>query len=676
MSTQNTTPDTVLAEVARLSELERNDNEAYLDLLFSDQIHTGYPCVDKPWYKYFEKEQMRPSSHPEMKIFDFVRSHPERTDGNTAFSYYGHEISFMETFKHVEECMKVLTDMGVKKGDRILCLVPNVPEAAYLFLAAAQLGAVSDYTDPRPDSPDLLVAARKMLSLFKDEKCKYVISLDSCYLAMVAPNEQEWKDAGLEKVLIFTAADSMNLKAKMTYAKWDKLMHGKEAFDAKMAKQKELQKMFDDCKAKSILDIRMLTDEVKRCKHVEVTEAEYEHDLLCLITHTSGSTGRPKPVPFTHYNLNINAEQICRTQEFSLVPGKTRSLHILPYFAAYGVANILYGGLVSGVTCVEIPEIGTNDFGTLLYLTKSTFCAGIPAWPLSMVDDPFLQDKDLSFVEWLSCGGTAMTAKQESGVNDFLKDHGSKCVLVQGYGCSEIGGSGGHSCGEYQERGTIGCPHVFTTYAIIDPETREMISFKDGDEEIVGELAISVPAESCGQLDGKVYSEHAEYFGKDYVLTGDVVHMRKSGVVYFGARTDRGFARFDGFNVKVDKLEEVIGEFDPISACVVTSYLDENVGGKMVRAHCVLKPGVTLSTDEQVALVQKIVDEGFIQNEDMSARQIPVKFLFREDFPLTGIGKINYNALEHEELTGQEITVKVDETNVSLGNITVLAPEN
>jgi len=658
--------------------MAHNDPELYLEKLYAGEIQTGYPAIDRPWYKFFPDKYTLSKVEDQMTIFDYVRSHPERTNGHTALSYYGHEISYDEMFKHVEECMKVLADMGVQKGDRILCMVPNVPETAYLYFAVAQLGAISDYVDPRPDSPDPLVAARKMLSLFVDEKCKYVITMDMCYLGMIAPNEQEWKDAGLEKILMFSPADSMTLKSKMTYAKWGKLINGKEAFNAKLEKQKEMGKLLDGCLAKSILDIRMLKDEVKRCKNHELPVVDVDPQDLCVITHTSGSTGRPKPLPFTHYNLVVAGEEIARNEDFNWKKGSecTRSMHALPFFAAYGVGNVFMGAMGRGITMVEIPEIGSNDFGKLVYLNKVTMCAVIPSWVLSMLDDPYLENKDLSFLDWISVGGTGMTAKEVQAVNKFVKDHGANFEIVQGYGMSETCGAVSQAVGEYNIPGTIGVPYGYRTYGVIDPETKEMKRFEDGMDEISGELVICAGAASPGSLDGVDYVPFAEYFGDTYVLSGDTVFLNRDGIVHFAARNDRGFARYDGFNVKPGKLEEVISDFDEVRACAITPFEDAEKNGKQVLANVVLAPkyqGMTM--DEMVQLVCKIVDEGFIQNEDLSARQIPVKFKFREEFPLTGIGKTNFKAMAREGITGDEISVVVEDTNVSLGSITVVAPD-
>ena len=70
-------------------------------------------------------------------------------------------------------------------------------------------------------------------------------------------------------------------------------------------------------------------------------------------------------------------------------------------------------------------------------------------------------------------------------------------------------------------------------------------------------------------------------------------------------------------------------------------------------------------------LVEKLIQVQFINNADVSARQIPVWFRFRESLPLTVNSKINYNALANEPLDGSEVAVLIEETNISVDRITV-----
>ncbi len=75
--------------------------------------------------------------------------------------------------------------------------------------------------------------------------------------------------------------------------------------------------------------------------------------------------------------------------------------------------------------------------------------------------------------------------------------------------------------------------------------------------------------------------------------------------------------------------------------------------------------------DDYVKLVKELVNDYIIENPNMSSRHIPSKFKIRSSMPFTKNSKIDFNALKNEALSGEEINVDVDETILSVGNITV-----
>src|SRR5699024_2678043 len=91
-------------------------------------------------------------------------------------------------------------------------------------------------------------------------------------------------------------------------------------------------------------------------------------------------------------------------------------------------------------------------------------------------------------------------------------------------------------------------------------------------------------------------------------------------------------------------------------------------------AHIVLNDEDILSTEEETKLVEEIVYKQIIANPTMSSRQIPSKFRIRESLPLSKNSKVSFNELINEGLKGNEISVDVMETNLSVGNIEIYPP--
>ena len=304
---------------------------------------------------------------------------------------------------------------------------------------------------------------------------------------------------------------------------------------------------------------------------------------------------------------------------------------------------------------------------------------GTPSWLASLPSCDYLQNEDLSFLRRAIYGGDSMTREDEEKLNKWLKERGADILVQKGHGMSEYCGGGTYSKGDWHRYESIGIPFPHTIYGIVDPTIEDrLVPVKDKDENgyIYGELVVSSDAVTPGILNGDVIVKHFEMDGKSYIRTRDLVRMDEDGIFYFEARKDRSFTRFDGYKVKPAEIEREIEKNPRVKYCNLVYYYDEAKRGLMPLAHIVLEDSIKIfNVDQYVEIVEDIVNSQIIGNSDMSSRQIPSKFRFRESMPLTKNGKINFNALIYEGLDGTEINVDVEETNMSVGSIRVYSNE-
>lgn len=631
---------------------------------------TGYPHIDKPWLKYYDEEFLK-KPLPKMGIYEYMKSNNVNNIEKTAISYFGNEISYGQLYENVDTASRVLTALGVRENDRILYILPNIPETAYLMYGGAQIGAISDYVDPRPDSVDKKISAQKILNLFKEEKAKYIIALDQCYLAMLKPIEKELQELGLNSIVIISARDSMNLLSTINYMSEIVKFNSFRKLKEKINYNKKIQEMIKLARNNSCIKIIDYKELVKECKYNSFSPIEYKPNKVDLIVHTSGtSSPKPKPIPLTNDNLNSYVHQTYggnMTMEVG-----DRALHMLPYFAAYGVVDVTHAGLCHGNNLIQIPEFSPINFGKLILKYKPQTIIGAPTWFLNLVNDSSVRNKDLSFLKMITFGGDSMEIKDEEKINEFLKNHNCKSKITKGHGMSETCGCSSYAINEYNIPGTIGIPMPNTTYAVINPETRELINFEDGKDEIEGELIISSPTITQGILDDKVIVPHINYNGMDFIFTRDIAKMNRDGLMSFLSRSDRSFTRFDGFKVKPYEIENILKKNEQIKYCVISPYFDDSKFGNMTMATIVLENQVEKSSKEKVEFVKKIINDYFVKNPNVSTRQIPTKFKFKTKLPITSNGKVDFKALINEGITGDEITVELEETNISIGEINVI----
>lgn len=345
----------------------------------------------------------------------------------------------------------------------------------------------------------------------------------------------------------------------------------------------------------------------------------------------------------------------------------------MPFFSPLGADNNFILNLASGAVNVDIPEFEINEFGYLLKKYHPNVILGTPAWIAALANDTSLVNEDLSCLTRVIYGGDSMTRKDEEKVNEWLKSHNSKAVVEKGHGMSEYCGCGSYAQREWNQYESIGIPLPDTIYILVEPENSDElveIKFEDGADEITGELVVSSPAVTSGKLDDNVIVPHYHLNGASYIRTRDLVKMNRDGIFMFEARKDRSFTRFDGYKIKPYEIEKVVEESKTVKYCKITSYYSDPNKGLMPIAHIVLDSSAESLDSKEI--VRQIIDEQFISNPNMSSRQIPSKWRIRQSMPLTANSKVNFNALQEEGLDGSEITVEIEETNLSVGEIRVM----
>ncbi len=81
------------------------------------------------------------------------------------------EISWDELYQKVCTVAEALRAMGVQRGDRVVCYMPNIPESAFAFLATASLGAIWSSC-----SPDF--GTRSVIDRFQQIEPKVLFAVD------------------------------------------------------------------------------------------------------------------------------------------------------------------------------------------------------------------------------------------------------------------------------------------------------------------------------------------------------------------------------------------------------------------------------------------------------------------------------------------------------------------
>jgi long-chain acyl-CoA synthetase len=153
-------------------------------------------------------------------------------------------------------------------------------------------------------------------------------------------------------------------------------------------------------------------------------------DDTAVIIYTSGTTGRPKGAELTHFNLFYNAEY----SGTKLLPPSSDNvvLAVLPLFHSFGQTTIQNATVLQGGTLVMLPRFDAKSALALMHTHRVTHFSGVPTMFFALLHHPEASAYDLGSLRFCSSGGSAMPVEV---MRAFDAKYGVN--ILEGYGLSE-----------------------------------------------------------------------------------------------------------------------------------------------------------------------------------------------------------------------------------------------
>jgi fatty-acyl-CoA synthase len=293
------------------------------------------------------------------------------------------------------------------------------------------------------------------------------------------------------------------------------------------------------------------------------SDADVTLDDPAAIIYTSGTTGRAKGAVLTHGNLTWVA--INALVDYDIVSTDV-ALMISPMFH---VASLGMGALpmiLKGGTLVL--ERGFDPGRALSLIQKHgvTMLSGVPTTYQLLADHPDWGRTDLSTLQKLTCGGSAvptriLNAYEERGLH-----------FSQGYGMTETspGATSLSAAMTREKQGSVGIAHFFTDVRIAD-ERGAMVP-----RGTIGEIEISGPNVFPGYHG--MPDETASAFTSDgWFRSGDLGYLDPDGYLYIADRL-KDMIISGGENIYPAEVENAISELDGITGVAVIGIHDDRWG--------------------------------------------------------------------------------------------------
>jgi fatty-acyl-CoA synthase len=344
------------------------------------------------------------------------------------------------------------------------------------------------------------------------------------------------------------------------------------------------------------------------------TDADVALDDPAAIIYTSGTTGRAKGAVLSHGNLTWCAMNCI--VDYDVVSSDV-ALMISPLFH---VASLGMGALpviLKGATMVL--EKGF-DAGRALALIEGhgvTMLSGVPTTYQLMADHPDWASTDLSTLQKLTCGGSAVPTR----ILNAFEERGLS--FSQGYGMTETS-PGATSLAPAMTRakqGSVGLPHFFTDVRIADEDGRMV------PRGTVGEIEISGPNVFLG-YHGLPEATAAAFTDDGWFRSGDLGYLDSDGYLYIADRL-KDMIISGGENIYPAEVENLISDIQGISGVAVIGVPDDR-WGEVPWAVVTLREGAAVTTESVRAQLDGV----------LARYKLPKNVVVVEDLPRTASGKI------------------------------------
>jgi long-chain acyl-CoA synthetase len=437
----------------------------------------------------------------------------------------------------------MLQRLGVKPGDRVGVLLPNVPEFIIAINGIWRAGGIVVALSP-------LMVKEEVTALVRSTQCHIVITLD-----MLAHLLDE-SETELQKTLYVSIREQLPSLQQLGYL-W---VRHQRTGQWSLPGNESHAWFWEEVDATR-----------REWKSVQIDPAKDPAYIL----PTGGTTGSPKSVTLSHQNLVANAWQQFEWTRRQFA--QETMLAVLPFFHSYGVSAIAMAGAALGATLILHHRFSTRKVIQLIETHRPTVFHAVPAMLVALNERLRDYPANLRSIRWVISGGAPLEA---ATAHEFSEHSGA--LVVEGFGLSEASPVT-HVGNLFDEPhyGTIGLPLPETQCRIVS----ESNSTEDIGEDQVGELIIRGPQVMLGYWNNPQATAEAIHDG--WLYTGDLAMRDASGIhTIVGRKKDLIIT--SGFNVYPAEVEAVLRQAEGVADAAVVGLADPQ-RGEVVKAFIVMK---------------------------------------------------------------------------------------
>ncbi len=565
--------------------------------------------MEKLWLEHYEEGVPAEIELPDYPVTQNLIQTAERYPDHTAM-IFGNVVEPLgnalmdakmdyRTFVHLtKRFAAALQAMGVKKGDRVAVHLPNCPQFPIAYYATLMIGGIVVPCNP-------VYVARELQHQVEDAGAETIVTLSLTY-----PLAKKIKaNTPLKHVIVTNIKEYFPPLLKFLFTV------------ATEKKEGHYQELTGDPDAVWFQDVLDTAPD-------KPTPVDVDMEDTAVLMYTGGTTGVSKGAQLTHRNIQANAMQT-RAWFPRLVDREEIVLTSLPLYHSYAMTTCMNLGILVGGSLLLIPNPRV-----LVHILKSinkhqpTLYPGVPALYVSLINHPDISKYNVRSIKACISGAAPLPVEVQQQFQKLTKGK-----LVEGYGLSEATPVT-HANPIYGENrvGTIGLPFPSTLARIVDAESGQ----RDLGPGEVGELAVKGPQVMKGYW--QMPTETANVLRDGWLYTGDIAQMDEDGYFQIVDRKKDMILGAGGYNIYPREVEEVLFQHPKVEAGAAVG-IPIPGKGERVKAYVVLKEGETATEEEIIEFCK----------ENMAPYKVPRYVEFRDELPMTMVGKVLRRVLLEEE---------------------------
>ncbi|MDE0727686.1 MAG: AMP-binding protein [Alphaproteobacteria bacterium] len=534
---------------------------------------------EKPWLQHYSAgmaHEIDADAYP--SIWAMSAEAIAKFGDAPAFSNFGADLSYRDIDRLSENLAAYLQgELGLKKGDRVAIMAPNIMAFPVTMFANIRAGLVQVNVNP-------LYTARELQHQLNDADTDTIVifSGSTPVLAEIIA------DTPIKNVIVANLGDC-----------------GNSALPSPPCDERLGQ-------------VINFTDAVELGEKLSFSPVEISGGDLLFLQYTGGTTGLSKGAALSHRNLVANILQFSALTSGHIREGEEVVITALPLYHIFALmVNCLTYFIKGGRNVLITNPRDLPGFVAELANWKFSVFTGVNTLFNGLLHTPGFAELDFSNLSLIGGGGTAIQAAISNKWREVTGKH-----ITEGYGLSETS-----PVVTFNE---LGRDEFTTTIGIPMPSTDVSLRGEDGQEVAQGEpgeLCVKGPQVMVGYW--RQEGETAAVTTPDgYFRTGDVGILTEDGRFKIVDRI-KDMILVSGFNVFPNEIEAVVATMDGVLEAACIGVPDDRTD-EAVKLFVVKTAGSEVSADAVIAHCR----------ENLTAYKVPRQIAFIDELPKSPVGKI------------------------------------